>query len=81
MGHNLGVNDTVVMNLTAFEPLFEEKRRFFLEDKNIFSFDIDECKYVLLKVPVAAAIDQQTMGATFNIDSNITNNLWHQYYG
>ncbi|MDN3657606.1 DUF5916 domain-containing protein [Ferruginibacter paludis] len=34
--------DPSVMNLTAFEPLFEEKRPFFLEGKNIFSFDIDD---------------------------------------
>lgn len=34
--------DPSVMNLTAFETLFEEKRPFFLEGKNIFSFDIDD---------------------------------------
>jgi len=30
-----------VMNLTAFETFYEEKRPFFLEGKNIFSFDFD----------------------------------------
>jgi len=32
-------SDPSVMNLTAFETFFEEKRPFFLEGKNIFSFD------------------------------------------
>lgn len=34
-------SDPSVMNLTAFEPFYEEKRPFFLEGKNIFSFDFD----------------------------------------
>jgi hypothetical protein len=33
--------DPSVMNLTAFETFFEEKRPFFLEGKNIFSFNFD----------------------------------------
>jgi len=33
--------DPSVMNLTAFETLFDEKRPFFLEGKNIFSFSFD----------------------------------------
>lgn len=34
--------DPSVMNLTAFETFFEEKRPFFLEGKNIFNFDLDD---------------------------------------
>jgi len=34
--------DPSVMNLTAFETFFEEKRPFFLEGKNIFDFGFDE---------------------------------------
>jgi hypothetical protein len=34
--------DPSVMNLTAFETFYEEKRPFFLEGKNIFSFDFDD---------------------------------------
>ena len=33
--------DPSVMNLTAFETFYDEKRPFFLEGKNIFSFDFD----------------------------------------
>ncbi|MGA9120297.1 MAG: DUF5916 domain-containing protein [Bacteroidota bacterium] len=33
--------DPSVMNLTAFETFFEEKRPFFLEGRNIFAFDFD----------------------------------------
>lgn len=33
-------SDPSVMNLTAFETFYEEKRPFFLEGKNIFSFDM-----------------------------------------
>ncbi len=35
-------SDPSVMNLTAFETLYEERRPFFLEGKNIFNFDCDE---------------------------------------
>jgi hypothetical protein len=34
--------DPSVMNLTAFETFYDEKRPFFLEGKNIFSFDFDD---------------------------------------
>ena len=34
-------SDPSVMNLTAFETFYEEKRPFFLEGKNIFNFDFD----------------------------------------
>lgn len=34
-------SDPSVMNLTAFEIFYDEKRPFFLEGKNIFSFDFD----------------------------------------
>ena len=34
--------DPSVMNLTAFETFYEEKRPFFLEGKNIFNFDTDD---------------------------------------
>ena len=34
-------SDPSVMNLSAFEIFYEEKRPFFLEGKNIFSFDFD----------------------------------------
>lgn len=34
--------DPSEMNLTAFETFYEEKRPFFLEGKNIFSFDLGE---------------------------------------
>lgn len=34
-------SDPSVINLTAFETFYEEKRPFFLEGKNIFSFDFD----------------------------------------
>ncbi len=34
-------SDPSVMNLTAFETFYEEKRPFFLEGKNIFGFDVD----------------------------------------
>ncbi len=34
-------SDPSVMNLTAFETFYEEKRPFFLKGKNIFSFDFD----------------------------------------
>ncbi len=33
--------DPSVMNLTAYETFFEEKRPFFLEGRNIFAFDFD----------------------------------------
>ena len=33
--------DPSMMNLTAFETFYDEKRPFFLEGKNIFSFDFD----------------------------------------
>ena len=35
-------SDPSVMNLTAFETFYEEKRPFFLEGKNIFDFDFDD---------------------------------------
>ncbi len=35
-------SDPSVMNLTAFETFYEEKRSFFLEGKNIFTFDFDD---------------------------------------
>ncbi|HEY3371240.1 MAG TPA: DUF5916 domain-containing protein, partial [Prolixibacteraceae bacterium] len=35
-------SDPSVMNLTAFETFYEEKRPFFLEGKNIFKFDMGE---------------------------------------
>jgi len=35
-------SDPSVMNLTAFETFYEERRPFFLEGKNIFSFDFDD---------------------------------------
>jgi hypothetical protein len=35
-------SDPSVMNLTAFETFYEEKRPFFLEGKNIFGFDFDD---------------------------------------
>jgi hypothetical protein len=37
-------SDPSVMNLTAFETFFEEKRPFFLEGKNIFNFDFDDAR-------------------------------------
>ncbi len=35
-------SDPSVMNLTAFETFFEEKRPFFLEGKNIFDFEFND---------------------------------------
>ena len=35
-------SDPSVMNLTAFETFYEEKRPFFLEGKSIFNYDIDD---------------------------------------
>ena len=35
-------SDPSVMNLTAFETFYEEKRPFFLEGKTIFNFDLDD---------------------------------------
>ena len=35
-------SDPSVMNLTAFETFFEEKRPFFLEGRSIFNFDMDD---------------------------------------
>ena len=35
-------SDPSVMNLTAFETFYEEKRPFFLEGKNIFNFDFED---------------------------------------
>ncbi len=35
-------SDPSVMNLTAFETFYEEKRPFFLEGKNIFNFEFDD---------------------------------------
>jgi hypothetical protein len=35
-------SDPSVMNLTAFETFYEEKRPFFLEGKNIFNFNLDD---------------------------------------
>lgn len=37
-------SDPSVMNLTAFETFYEEKRPFFLEGKNIFNFDLGDDK-------------------------------------
>ncbi|MFN8258827.1 MAG: DUF5916 domain-containing protein [Bacteroidales bacterium] len=37
-------SDPSVMNLTAFETYFEEKRPFFLEGVNIFNFEFDDDK-------------------------------------
>ena len=34
--------DPSVMNLTAFETFYEEKRPFFLEGSNIFEYDVDD---------------------------------------
>jgi len=36
-------SDPSVMNLSAFETFYEEKRPFFLEGRNIFNFDLDNC--------------------------------------
>jgi hypothetical protein len=36
-------SDPSVMNLSAFETFYEEKRPFFLEGRNIFSYDFDNC--------------------------------------
>jgi hypothetical protein len=35
-------SDPSVMNLTAFETFYEEKRPFFLEGENIFKFELDD---------------------------------------
>jgi hypothetical protein len=35
-------SDPSVMNLTAFETFYEEKRPFFLEGRNIFNFEFDD---------------------------------------
>lgn len=35
-------SDPSVMNLTAFETFYEEKRPFFLEGRNIFNYDFDD---------------------------------------
>jgi len=35
-------SDPSVLNLTAFETFYEEKRPFFLEGKSIFNFDMDD---------------------------------------
>jgi len=35
-------SDPSIMNLTAFETFYEEKRPFFLEGKSIFNFDVDD---------------------------------------
>ena len=35
-------SDPSVINLTAFETFYEEKRPFFLEGKNIFNFELDD---------------------------------------
>lgn len=35
-------SDPSVMNLTAFETFYAEKRPFFLEGKNIFDYDVDD---------------------------------------
>jgi hypothetical protein len=35
-------SDPSVMNLTAFETFFEEKRPFFLEGLNIFNYEFDD---------------------------------------
>jgi hypothetical protein len=35
-------SDPSVMNLTAYETFYEEKRPFFLEGKSIFNFDMDD---------------------------------------
>jgi hypothetical protein len=35
-------SDPSVMNITAFETFYEERRPFFLEGRNIFSFDFDD---------------------------------------
>jgi hypothetical protein len=35
-------SDPSVMNLTAFETFYEERRPFFLEARNIFTFDFDD---------------------------------------
>ncbi len=35
-------SDPSVMNLTAFETFYEEKRPFFIEGKKIFNYDIDD---------------------------------------
>lgn len=37
-------SDPSVMNLTAFETFYEEKRPFFLEGKNIFNFELGDDK-------------------------------------
>jgi len=36
-------SDPSVMNLSAFETFYEERRPFFLEGRNIFSYDFDNC--------------------------------------
>jgi len=36
-------SDPSVINLSAFETFYEERRPFFLEGRNIFSYDFDNC--------------------------------------
>ncbi len=78
--------DPSVMNLTAFETFFEEKRPFFLEGKNIFDFTFDNDLlfytrrlghapsyrpgYDTLRIP-----DQTTIGGAFKLSGKTSGGL------
>jgi len=61
--------DPSTMNLTAFETFYDEKRPFFLEGKNIFSFDFDN----------SSLFYSRRIGQTPSFQPSLTNNEFMKY--
>ena len=62
-------SDPSVMNLTAFETFYEEKRPFFLEGKNIFNFEFDD----------ASIFYSRRIGHSPTYSPNLDNNEYMDY--
>lgn len=61
-------SDPSVMNLTAFETFYEEKRPFFLEGKNIFNFELGDDKMFYTRRIGQAPTYHPELGANQYID-------------
>lgn len=61
-------SDPSVMNLTAFETLYEEKRPFFLEGKNIFKFELGDANLFYTRRIGHTPVYHPELGANQYID-------------
>lgn len=61
--------DPSMMNLTAFETFYDEKRPFFLEGKNIFNFDFDN----------SSLFYSRRIGHTPSFNPSLTDNEFMKY--